>query len=594
MSRYQSFVEQNPRDDHSHSRDFAQNQASAIDHHQREQFLKDCKSMMKWWAQYNEGIGNYDKSFEFYRMAGDHYSLVRMYCFVGKLKEAADIVIQSGDHAAAFRMAIELEKTRQIKPAIEFYIMAQSYKHAIRLARQNDMPQDVMRLALQAPPSVTLDAAIYFEKKGEMEKAVLLYQKSGRTAKAIDICFQSQLFDPLLEIAENISSELEKQQFNKQESTGTDKTKTETESLDPQILIRCGDFFMEHGEFEKAVMMYVSAKEFNLVLDLCLQKGVNLTEDMAERILPTEKINLSRQRQNEEDPEYKKTRKLLHRLASIAAQQGQYDLAAKKFVQLGDKETAMKVLIKSGNTEKIKFFATMSRTAELYILAANYLQNLDWHNHPETMKSIISFYTRAKAWQQLARFYEACSQVEIDDYRNYDKALDALKEALKYMSKAVNRRNNSGNVGHSVRQNMMNLKNRIYLVDKFIMARSITKSDPEEMINLCDQLLNELENSTEEESVRIGDVYALLIEFYYTQGEMQQAYDQITKMRENGIPLNYYIDPPIVADICNQLGVEMMGMGDEDMYDNSSEGHSSGNGSDVEPFVEEELSDSER
>lgn len=40
----------------------------------------------------------------------------------------------------------------------------------------------------------------------------------------------------------------------------------------------------------------------------------------------------------------------------------------------------MKVLIKSGNTEKIKFFAEASRKAELYILAANYLQNLDWHN----------------------------------------------------------------------------------------------------------------------------------------------------------------------------------------------------------------------
>lgn len=30
------------------------------------------------------------------------------------------------------------------------------------------------------------------------------------------------------------------------------------------------------------------------------------------------------------------------------------------------------------------------------------------------------------------RFFDACSQVEIDEYRDYDKANAALKEALKH------------------------------------------------------------------------------------------------------------------------------------------------------------------
>ena len=37
---------------------------------------------------------------------------------------------------------------------------------------------------------------------------------------------------------------------------------------------------------------------------------------------------------------------------------------------------------------------------------------------------------------QLSAFYDACAQVEIDEYRDYEKALGALKESLKYLIKA--------------------------------------------------------------------------------------------------------------------------------------------------------------
>ena len=37
------------------------------------------------------------------------------------------------------------------------------------------------------------------------------------------------------------------------------------------------------------------------------------------------------------------------------------------------------------------------------------------------MKNIITFYTKARANEQLAGFYDACAAVEIDEYRNYEK-----------------------------------------------------------------------------------------------------------------------------------------------------------------------------
>lgn len=37
----------------------------------------------------------------------------------------------------------------------------------------------------------------------------------------------------------------------------------------------------------------------------------------------------------------------------------------------------------------------------------------------------------------MGSFFEACSNVEIDEYRDYDKAIGALKEAIKHMSKST-------------------------------------------------------------------------------------------------------------------------------------------------------------
>ena len=67
--------------------------------------------------------------------------------------------------------------------------------------------------------------------------------------------------------------------------------------------------------------------------------------------------------------------------------------------------------MKSGDTEKIIFFAGVSRSKNIYVMAANYLQSLDWRKDPEIMKNIINFYTKGRALDSLAGFYDACAQV---------------------------------------------------------------------------------------------------------------------------------------------------------------------------------------
>lgn len=95
----------------------------------------------------------------------------------------------------------------------------------------------------------------------------------------------------------------------------------------------------------------------------------------------------------------------------------------------------MKCLMKSGNTEKVVFYAQKTRSVPIYLLAASYLQSLDWHNDPAVMTNIITFYRKARSYMRLAEFYQACAQVEIDEYRYYDKAYGALREAQKYMQR---------------------------------------------------------------------------------------------------------------------------------------------------------------
>ena len=73
-------------------------------------------------------------------------------------------------------------------------------------------------------------------------------------------------------------------------------------------------------------------------------------------------------------------------------------------------------------------------------------------------------------------------QVEIDEYRDYEKALSALREALKYMVKAR---------AQNKEERCKQLQQKIYLVDRFVEARKVVKSDPNEMVKISHQLLEQ-------------------------------------------------------------------------------------------------------
>ena len=75
------------------------------------------------------------------------------------------------------------------------------------------------------------------------------------------------------------------------------------------------------------------------------------------------------------------------------------------------------------------------------------------------MKTIISFYQKAKSFDSLANFYDACAQVEIDEYRDYEKALGAMKEAMRQLEKSV-----SANKDMKIRM----IKDRVTTIERFV------------------------------------------------------------------------------------------------------------------------------
>eukprot|EP01006_Ploeotia_vitrea_P023897 TRINITY_DN56570_c0_g3_i1.p1 TRINITY_DN56570_c0_g3~~TRINITY_DN56570_c0_g3_i1.p1 ORF type:complete len:722 (+),score=428.01 TRINITY_DN56570_c0_g3_i1:176-2167(+) len=483
-----------------------------------EEYIRNAesKALTSWWAQYCESVGRLEEALQGYHDASDTLSLVRVLCSRGEFQTAAQLCLDTNDSAACYHMARQCEGENNVQQAIQFYSKAGRHHHAMRIARENGMDNDLMALALESNDARKVEAARYFEERQIWDKAVLLYQKGGRAQRAVELCFRSGNYDALRQIADDLGPQ-----------------------TDPALLVRCAEFFMQHRQFDKAVTMYIDAKRHDMALDLCVQHNVHITAKMADALTPAKSS----------DPAAKKRRvAVLLDIAKCCRDQRSYHLACKKYTQAGDKVRAMKCLIRSQDTEKIIYYANMAgRKKELFILAANYLQTLVWHKDANIMKTIIGFYTKARALEQLSSFYEACARVEIDEYRDYSKAVGAMKEALKYLIKAKDVDNRE--------QKMAALDRRLKLAQRYVHALELQQSNPSEMMAVCHELLDEPQDPVQP-AIRLGDVYALLINQYFTQGDMANAYNMLQQMQQQNIAWGPYIDNDMYEQVHRALGVD--------------------------------------
>ena len=63
------------------------------------------KELKRWWAQYMESTGEMELALQYYELAEDFLSLVRVYSYCDNLEKAAEIANMSGDKAACYHLA---------------------------------------------------------------------------------------------------------------------------------------------------------------------------------------------------------------------------------------------------------------------------------------------------------------------------------------------------------------------------------------------------------------------------------------------------------------------------------------------------------
>ena len=151
-----------------------------------EEYIRETQEikLLRWWGQYLESDQDIKAAFEFYQHAGDSMAMMRIRCFSQEWKKAEKLVKNADpdgmQRPLAYHLAREYEGVgeEKVKEAIDMYVKAGRYNHAIRLAIANEFDIDIMQLAMQCPdPPVVKIAARYFEQRGDMDKAISLYRQ---------------------------------------------------------------------------------------------------------------------------------------------------------------------------------------------------------------------------------------------------------------------------------------------------------------------------------------------------------------------------------------------------------------------------------
>ena len=235
------------------------------------------------------GQGRLDKAKKYYKKGGDFRSLVRLCCFESDFTKAAEIVSDSGDRAAAYYFAQQMEQQGQFMDAVNFFADAGCYNHAIRLTRAYNLDAEIMRFAVRATPSLMLDCATYFESKGEYEKAVQLLHKGGDLPRAMDLCFRAgekmQKLPPGASRQAQADAQAKASGLFEMLNTIAQELGADTS---PQTLARCAEFLVRHKQFTRAIELYVMAKRYQQAIEMCEKHKVVITDEMVEQLTPAE------------------------------------------------------------------------------------------------------------------------------------------------------------------------------------------------------------------------------------------------------------------------------------------------------------------
>lgn len=201
------------------------------------------RDLLKWWAQYIESQGDMRSALKLYANAGDVYSQVRVLCFLGEESTASELARSNSDKAAYYHLARYYETIGNYEEAVNFFTKATAYCNAVRLCKENNMAEELWDLGVVVANREKIECAKFFEERGDLEKAVVLYHRGGMLHKALDLAFRTQQYEVLQDIATQLDS-----------------------YSDPALVQKCAEYFVTNEQFDKAVDLLAIAKKVNNVI----------------------------------------------------------------------------------------------------------------------------------------------------------------------------------------------------------------------------------------------------------------------------------------------------------------------------------------
>ncbi|KEG12663.1 intraflagellar transport 140 [Trypanosoma grayi] len=522
-----------------------------------ERLFSHNKELLLWWAQHSERRRQFSEALKFYNLAEDTFNVVRMLCSENppRIDDAVDLVNKAVEKAqsqassaataagalattvdvepvgAAYFVGLHYERTNEVSAALQYYKHAAAWRAAARVAKAHQRYGELLTLSLASDDThLMFDSATYLELNNAYDKAVELYHRVGDVQKAIEVCIKGGLYDTMHRISTTLDAQ-----------------------SDPEVFMQMATHFVESGHYGKAAEMYIFAKAFPRALELCTERNVPLTDEMAEAM--TSDANCSGMTEEQRTA-------LQQQIAGIAKDQGNWNLACKKYTQLGERIKAMKMLMRGGDVSKVIFFANHSRNAEIYTLAGNFLQSQSWHTDANIYKHIVLFYTKAKALGNLISFIDAYAQLQIDENRNYYEAWRALDECVHVLERNHDAVYGGGNF-MAKEEGLRKRRDTVALVVKALKLLTDSAKDTalaSECVEVCSDLIKRSRPSHHDSTaiaaaIRIGDVFALLVRFYQENAKSSKdALRVIESMVKHGVEPQFYVERDLMETVCNANG----------------------------------------
>ena len=480
-------------------------------------------------GQVNESQQQYTNALKYYRQTNDVLSMVRLYITQSDYNSAETTLHDNMTHTqyrvGCMLLANEYSRlcagdNKYVDKSIEYYKCSGCSKQALRLALQYQSYTHLIELSQYSTPSQQLHIAGVLVSQGSIEHAVLLYSQNHRFDDALHLCLSHQLYTS----CNSVIGEWMKVQ-----------SAAQNPAVDNQLITSAAEYLLHNNQYNDVIQLYITAKQYSNALQCIQQYNIPINEQLCELLTPNK---------TKDTQQIDQRNRILDQLAELCEKHGLYSIACKKYTQRGKYTNAMNCLLKTYDTDKIIYYTQTVKKNDIYVLCANYLQTLDYLSNSDYLVKIIDYYTRTSSYAQLIQFYMVCSELEINEYRDYSKSAHALQQALDYCSKL-----------NDVQQSdeyRARIQLKLELINSFIYARSLIHSNPNQMIEQCELLLH---NSHVERGIRSGDVYALLIEYYITIEQYNESYKLLVTMSDNNIPVEQYIDKSLVENIYTKLGL---------------------------------------